>query len=454
MIARTLRNERGVALPLAAAVMLVLSLLVVALSSNAIQASGSANKDRNTKRALAAAEAGLQVANYRLNAIGPNPASCLTDRPVRPDRVTGECPAHSVDLGNGAQVTYYVTPQLPQGATCGSVPGQLLQGEERCITATGSVNGVARRLQARVLTQPASPPLLKVDGILGQDKIEIGNNSLIGGNVGSNGLIMLGNNGVIDYAELAGPNAHIQAVKLTQDGPPILLPDPYQSMLPPIQGTESPCPNGLVVQGCNNNAAIPLSKGYLPQSRILNLTSELILPAGDYNFCRIDFGNNDGANLRAAPGATVRIFIDVPDPLRPGSGCSSDPGIGSVEGKNGIMIGQPDDPPENLQIYRYGWPNTNQNVNRYGVSEITVAKNNLQANAMIYAPQSNLNVGKNDAIVKGAITAREIYIKNNLEFNWDDDLKWVGYASGRFDRQGWRECKAKPTNPADPESGC
>ena len=74
MMSRLARQE-GVALPAAMGMMLVISLLVTAFFALAIRTSDSANTDRNAKRALAAAEAGLQTAIYRLNSIRPAIAS-------------------------------------------------------------------------------------------------------------------------------------------------------------------------------------------------------------------------------------------------------------------------------------------------------------------------------------------------------------------------------------------
>ena len=454
MMQNLFRNEDGVALPVAAGVLLVLSLLIVALASNAMQATSSANKDRNSKRALGAAEAGLQVANNRLNEVRASGNRCFTYEPVLIP-ASGECPPVEVDLGNGAKTTYHVTPALEDGDACGSVPGALASGVERCITATGEVNGVKRRVQTRVLTTPISPPLLQVDGMTGLKRIDIGNNAESGGNLGTNGEIVIGNNGVVPQIEL-GPRARIRANKLETEFDPKVHLEDFTLREPPIEGTQFPCEEGVVMQGCNNNIALASYPGYDEDTRDLRITQNLVLPSGDYNFCRLEFA---GGGLRAEPGATVRIFVDGPEHSdgRPGSMCMNyggDPQWGGVDGKNGISIGQPNDLPEAIELYVYGWPSDSNYAKDWGRSMIQVGKNDLAANAFIYAPQSYVYVAKNSAIVNGAVAAEEVYIKNSLQFNWDDDLRWVGFSSGRYDRQGWRECKSEPTVPSDPESGC
>src|SRR5918999_2547160 len=90
-----LAKERGIAMPTAVSLLMVVSLLVAAGLATATQLSQSSNRDQDKKRALSAAEAGLQTAIYRLNQIR-NPVvpggMCLTTGPVAPDGVTGECP--------------------------------------------------------------------------------------------------------------------------------------------------------------------------------------------------------------------------------------------------------------------------------------------------------------------------------------------------------------------------
>ena len=253
----------------------------------------------------------------------------------------------------------------------------------------------------------------------------------------SNGEIDLGNNGVIERAEL-GPGA-ILTGNPTQTGPPIVYPTPFTLLPVPIEGTEV----------ANNNIAIPAALGYNATNRQLTLNSDIVLPTGDYNFCKLDMA---GGGLAAAPGATVRIFIDAPSAVRPGSGCPSGVGWGTLHGKNGVSLGQPNGVPSALQIYIHGWPKTSVYATQYGRSTIDVAKNNLDANALIYAPQTYLTVGKNNANINGAVVAEQIYVKNNLELTYDNGLDSL--AGGTYKRKDWRECRTDPSNPADPRSGC
>src|SRR2546421_7610639 len=77
MLKTTLRRlrdgEDGVAMIVAMGALTVILLLTALAAAAAVQLSTSSNQDRNDKRAFQAAEAGLQVATYRMNKLVPGP---------------------------------------------------------------------------------------------------------------------------------------------------------------------------------------------------------------------------------------------------------------------------------------------------------------------------------------------------------------------------------------------
>ena len=412
-------------------VLLMMLGLAVMVAQESVHIARTSTVDRNSKAALAAAQAGMQAARYRIAKLAPADQMCVTNTTVAP-AADGNCPGFSESLGNGARYTYHATPALGPGDACS---GSFVAGSiQRCITSTGTAHGASRRVQARVF---ASPGLLPLRGLLGTDGINIGNNSSVASNIGSNATISLGNNGSIHRAEL-GPSGML-AGNPSQTGPPIVNTVDFMLGVVPISGTET----------ANNNVAIPAALGYNAANRTLTLNSGIVLPSGDYNFCRLDMGSG---SLRAAPGATVRIFIDAPSSIRAASGCPNGVGWGTLHGKNGVSLGQPDGAPAALQFFIHGWPTSSAYAAQYGRSVVDVAKNNLDANALIYAPQTYVYVAKNNANINGAVAAEEIYIKNNLVFTWNNGLDSL--VGGAYSRRDWRECLDRPSNPADPESGC
>ena len=86
--------------------------------------SDTSTASRDAKRALAAADAGLEAAMFRMNVLGLQSTSkCFTTAAVDPATGTdpetggtpsaGECAGVADDLGNNSSYTYYVTPGAP-----------------------------------------------------------------------------------------------------------------------------------------------------------------------------------------------------------------------------------------------------------------------------------------------------------------------------------------------------
>ena len=127
----SLRSEGGLAVPVVLGTMVVLSLLASTLLSTAMRSSSGATGDTNAKRALAAAEAGLQTAALRLKNLNPAGTMCMVTPTVAnptgavaptPATTDGTCPASTPEsIGAGATFTYWVTPRAPP-AVCGRAP--------------------------------------------------------------------------------------------------------------------------------------------------------------------------------------------------------------------------------------------------------------------------------------------------------------------------------------------
>jgi hypothetical protein len=309
---------------------------------------------------------------------------------------------------------------------------------------------VVRRIQVRVSALPGTPPYLPVHGMFGLDYTYAKNNmDFSGADLGSNRLVDLDNNDSFGYLQL-GPGAKCNCSGADYSGT-VNNAQPFTLQTPPIDNTES----------TNNNVVLKATDGYVntaPVPRSLIMTHDLTLPAGDYNFCRMDF---NGYDLSPAPGAQIRIFIDAPASVRPGSGCpdntkppTASPMWGELEGDNAASINAPHGNAADVQLFVYGWPPASTFASNWGVNTITFSKNNGEIDALIYAPNSVVNLAKNNGQFSGGVAGWQVYVKNNLSFQWDNNLATLGQKPGTADQKGWFECKAKPSNPAVPESGC
>ena len=215
-----LQEERGVAVASAMAVMAIVLILVAAISLRSVGLSNTSNDDRDSKRALAAAEAGLQAATFRINRLAPTNALCVTDVIATP--LPLGCPTFEQDMGNGASYEYSVTPVLNLSDECAGLPiqtgAQGLTVLQRCITSLGEVNGVKRRAQARVAAFEGNP-IFPVDGIIGLEGVDLKNTATIDGFLGSNGPITVNNGSTITGGIQLGPGAPAPSVGGSDVGP-------------------------------------------------------------------------------------------------------------------------------------------------------------------------------------------------------------------------------------------
>lgn len=158
-----LRDESGVALVVAAGALMVIGILSAVVASGALSVSTSAGKDRSAKRALAAAEAGIQRAIKDMNAATSDPCPIASGP---------NCGPTSASLGDGVSWQYYISPALDASnananpaLNSNSCIGVTVQGPlkgtttnrigvfQRCVTAFGTARGVTRRIQARLAGQ-------------------------------------------------------------------------------------------------------------------------------------------------------------------------------------------------------------------------------------------------------------------------------------------------------------
>jgi hypothetical protein len=443
--ARVTSEERGVAMIVAIGALMVLLTLTALVAQESIHLSSTSNEDRNAKRAFQAAEGGLQVATYRLNKLAPLDSQCIANLPI----LASGCNSNG-SLGNGATWSYHMTKVLTLGdnATCTGFPisydpsSTTVSLAPRCITATGTVNGVSRRVQARVVLFKGQP-IFPLGGIICLQTCSAGNAVLVhNGAVGANGSVNIGNSSSVANGFKLGPNATVSqgnstnaiSYRSNEEGPWVLS-------AVDVGNTATVNNNGNWTFGTGSTYT------WSTTSRQLNMSKgTLTLKGGIYNFCSIDIGNN--ATVAVAQGAKAVIYIDSPS--RTGSGCAA--GTGYLDANNNFDNPNlnPDGTPqtEALQIYVYG--------NDPSSSKPAVAFNNSSAlNAVIHAPNATVKF-KNSAVLYGALNANKVDAVNSLDFTWGGQ----GVASLRtnatvslFQRTAWRQCRSAPTT-SNPGSGC
>jgi Tfp pilus assembly protein PilX len=458
-VSARIRSQRGTALITALGALTVIGVLTASVAAVSVRVSDTSTSSRDAKRALAAADAGVEAAVFRLNRQNAQTAAkCLTDQLVDP--VSGECPGYTEDLGNGTKYTYYVTPELSTTDKCAGLPVQLSQQNgvqtivQRCVTSIGIANGQRRRVQARVASYQGAPIFPK-PGILGLNSVTSVNNSAVVGYLGSNGKITLGNNTNASTLEL-GTNGTYQLGTGSQVGS-IVQRTPAQGdfVLAPINFGNSATvnDNGRITSVPQKDATTGTvtytNTAASPRSLTMATGSTLVLGGGTYNFCKLTAANN--TKIKLAAGVKVRIYIDSPD--RTGSGCipsGMTRAQAQTAGWGGMTMGQGMEwenlgDPVATQIYVYGWNDGSQMIQ---------FNNSAGLNLAIVAPQTKLFFG-NSGVLNGGVAAKDVEFKNGASFTWGSSLASLRSETlALFYKTAWKECQRNATTATDPESGC
>jgi Tfp pilus assembly protein PilX len=472
-VRQPMRSEDGTALPVATGLLLVVSLLVVGFFTVSLRVNETSGEDKSSKRALAAAEAGLQTAIYRLNSLNAsalaNASNCLRagwEAPLG----SGECNGLTESIGNGASYTYYVTPaSATASGSCATVPGIATTSGDRCITSTGTVNGVTRRIQTRVVQTPSVPDF-NAYGLVGKALVYAWNSVNMTTDVGSNEEVRFENSVTVNDNDSI--NVDGKVVLLTggdyNAGNSVNVEGGTQTTSTPFDMGE-PVPTYETVENSNNNANLTTDLGtaWNSTTRRINLaTGERTIRPGTYHTCGVFLGNSVKLKFSHTGNARTKIYVDSPS--RTGSMCAgqSDP-AGTFGADNSVEInkevGQRE---ELLDIYLHG-TNFNDTRNRYswctdlngGGLEAEcrsdfMLDNSVYFEGSIYSPNSTVQA-HNSVTITGSVAANSIRFYNSISFNLTGPtINKPAEAPGAATRKGWVECKPTATTASDPESGC
>lgn len=473
-IARRLaRDQDGVAMVVVIGALGALLVLSAAAFSASSSLSESSRADRSARGAFQSAEAGLDVATYRINNLVPLGGGDLGCVPsVETTVADGSCVA-SGTLANGTSWSYRVTPELDEenydellpGGSCAGFPIQFdaanqdLTLRSRCITATGSAFGETRRVQARLALftgtsqSGGGTTLFPVGGIIGLDGVSIKNSGKFYSSVASNGQIELKNASFVTGTATLGPGAPAPILhnnsrigpstsnpavvyRSAADGPWVLAPvDIGNTATANVNGTGT----GWTL---SNGAQVSYNATYR-EAEFSN--GKVTLKGGDYNFCELTMNNS--TEFYVQTGAKVRIFID--SPTRAGSGCRS--GTGTFTVKNSFKL-MADESQAQVQIYVYGGD--------IGNKPAVDINNSSEFHALIHAPLASIEF-KNSMKFYGAINAKRVEFKNASDFYFPadgisgltPDTATPQNSLTLFQRSAWRECRSAPTT-SNFHSGC
>lgn len=303
---RSLRSQRGFALPVTLMALAIGFGLASVGSVAAISSIRNAGRDNDTQRALAAAEAGIEQALLRQNQIfTADGYPCLVSGsggdliPGSP-RPNGWCPEHTGTVDDGA-FTYTVKPAEQYGP----IPGQV----RMVIVSEGVYNEATRKISVSSIAStgaPAFAPAL----VVGLDDFSSTGNGRIDATAATNGNMTLGGNSVvcgdvghgIGKTLTVGPNASVC--------PGRNVIEQQYALAPPDPGNVAEeNDNGRFFSLDTRSGAVTWNAS----SRTLSLSGKgtLTLGGANYSLCKLDMSGQ--SNIYIAAGATVRVWFDSPE---------------------------------------------------------------------------------------------------------------------------------------------
>ncbi|HEU4462532.1 MAG TPA: hypothetical protein VFR75_08065 [Solirubrobacterales bacterium] len=463
------RSEAGMALPVA----LFAMISSMALAGTAVVATTDvqigAHRDDSSKDAIAAADAGANVARVRQTRYGFvlnnwNPCLVLSGGQLTKgpaEIVDGQrwCPPVSGTVG-GASYVYQVS---PVGEDCGQY--------ELCVVSTGTADEVSRRIEVTYnrsglvtnesekigretreqieqterelkeaqekedeqLAKELEEKIKKekeeeakraaVEGFIGRDGITLSGNADIRVGLGTNGHLSTSGNASIcgDIRHGVGKSwtksgnasqcSGYQVVEGNVDLPPV------SSFIPSAIATYNSnnrlraCTSTNVPPDCQKDAYTGNWKSkppFNPTTRAITLSSNdtLTVGGGDYWICSISMSGN--SQLIMATGARVRFFFDKPE------NCGNNGNQLSLSGNNRISATgyQP-------SLGRFDVPGFYFLGSTTVASQINLSGNFGTVNEMIvYGPDTYINISGN-ATYKGILVGKQIAMSGNGKVEQD-----------------------------------
>lgn len=426
------RNERGIAVPTALmALVATFAISSVAVMSTVDVQQGT-RRDHDSKEAIAAADAGANIALLRLNRYLPSLTlahPCLGPNGEYQTAVSGWCPATTTESVGGATYSYAVSAYAGTGTPLN-------------VVSVGSSGTVQRRVNV-ALTTTKGQGVFADEKFIGQDQITVKGNFKIEADIGTNGnIVQSGGSGTICGDERHGvgkeaPAPSCSGVKYEENRelPPIV---------PPANlATENA--NCMLAQNCTSGPYAGKVDTYTKKNpwsgestRIIDVGSNgsLTMNGNDYFICQLNVGPG---TLYMSAQAHVRIFIDTPEH------CGLAPGATQVNilgGGNIVSSGY--NPKQGI----YEIPA----IYMLGNGKVNLGGNANTNHVLVYAPESEIELsGTADWI--GMIAGKTILLNGNPTFRSDSNLKEPDIAySGRFQRTRYVECTGATASP--PNASC
>ena len=420
------------ALPVALLSMIASMALAGAAVIASVDVQEGTKHDSGSKSAIAAADAGVNVATMRLSRYANKLTSaepCLKDSGgilvTTGPPANGCCPPITGIVGS-ATYSYRVSrADLP----CGTY--------DLCIVSTGMLGGVSRRIEMTFnesslenggttgggTDKEGGTGGGSFEGLVGQDGIEVGGSADIRVGIGTNGEILGSNKGSIVCGDMRVgvgkkkpevpqcSNYEVTYGNSTLPSVTSFMPSNIASPTYNSNARITTCSKGLPV-GCQTDGYTGNWKSkppFNPSTRTITLegNSALTVTGGDYWICALKFKGS--SELIMGAGATVRFFFDTPE------NCGLPSGSTQIDlgGSNRITATgyQPD-------LKNFDMPGFYLLGSTSRETRVNLGGNNGTNEVIIYGPNTNIELS-GSATYKGLLAGKWIKVTGSATVEED-----------------------------------
>jgi len=445
------RNEGGMALPTALFTMVAAMGLASAAVMASVNSQHGTARDSGSKQAIAAADAGANIALLRLNRY----ASALTvatpclgvsggNLVLTAQSADGWCPPVTGTVGDSSY-SYRVTPSAASIS----------------VVSTGLAGGVSRKID--VTFNPSTVgSIFEKEGLIGIEDLNITGSAELHVGVGTNGNVNTTGNAELcgnvrhgigkdwsntgsasqcqGYGELEA-NVTLPAVSTFMPADIATKNSNYR--LEPCVKTSPPTPTGCEEDsftGASRSSTVPWNAS----TRTISMTSSkstLTLTGGDYWICKLDL---NGGQLIMGEKAPVRLFFDTPE----NCGISSGGTQISLNGGSTITATGFN---EDLQIYEMPGFYLTGSTSR--TTWVDLNGNLKDENEFVmYGPNTSFNINGNATFI-GVIAGKRVNINGNATITQPKGYKPPDIGGATiYARQSYLECTTSVSSP--PNAGC
>jgi len=426
------RNERGIAVPTALMALIASFALASVAVMSTVDVQQGTKRDHDSKEAIAAADAGANIALLRLNRFLPSLSEvhpCVGPNGEYQTATSGWCPTTATEQVGGATYSYMIS---AYGAS-----------QEIDVVSVGSSGSVTRRINVALKTL-SGKNVFADERVIGQSEITLEGNPRIETDIGTNGSIVNKGSGTICGNDRHGPGK--EAPNPSCDGEKSEGEKDLPAITPPAD-IETVNDNCRLAQNCTGAKAgqvdtyskkVSKTNPWDAENRAIDVASSQTLTMGGsiYFVCEL----NIQGKLYIPAEATPEIFVDTPE------NCDLDPGDRQVYVGAGAVIESNAYNPEQGQ---YEVPQ----IYVLGEGRVELVGTPKSGNeVMVYAPYSEIDIGGN-AEWNGMIAGKTLKIHGNPVIVSDPNIQPPEITlAGNFERTRYIECTGSSASP--PDSNC